>query len=107
MLRSYLGIVLDGARVSLKRRLREVAVVPAIKHTRRLNNNGDICVVEQGRILHSGYVHRYTHPDKSVRSSFFPLLPLASLSHGDSIDRRRCQSLIHPHPEPQEPVPEC
>ena len=33
------GTVMDGARVTLKRRLREVvAVVPAITHTRRLKN---------------------------------------------------------------------
>ena len=37
-------------------------------------------------------------------ASLFPLLPLLAIARGDPIDHRRCQSLLHPYPEPQAPA---
>ena len=36
--------------------------------------------------------------------SLFSFLPFVSLTQGDPIDHRRCQSLNHPRPEPQAPA---
>ena len=47
-------------------------------------------------------IYRSTPPDRRI-VSLFPLLLFLSLIHGDPIDRRRCQSLLHPFPEPQGP----
>ena len=62
-----------------------------------LFNNADVSVVVQSScVIDSGY-HRHL---LSLRLSD----TLAPFAHGDPIDRRRCQSLLHSRPEPQAPV---